>query len=325
MSIDQKLTAVLNTPNKSARQNVPRLGVVLHHAAMTSLSGLRSLAMGAKQVSATNIVKDGQNERLMTDEFRAWSLSSAWGDSSFRSIETCNESTNGWTVSDASHWTDARNVAYWAERDGFWPHRDGDPKTWTVLTHGEMYTIWGVSYATACAGGLKADLVTERAQELLRGTTSVQGLALGEITPPKPKQQEIDMLAFTPKDLLKGWNFLIGPGYIKNAPLTQANEYVAETNGVLHELDNSWTRNIIWNHGLGEFLPNTSDATLKAFLESMSGGAFYVASWATGAAPTLTDAQLTSITERLKTELVAGLKVPTAAEIRAEIIAPEKG
>jgi len=273
--------------------------------------------MGAKQVSATNIVKDDENERLMTDEFRAWSLSSAWADSSFRSVETCNQSTNGWTISDESHWTLARNVAYWAERDGFWPNRDGDPKTWTVICHREVFTIWDVSYATACPGGMDMDLIVARAQQLLAGETVAPA--------PKPKQQEIDMLAFTPKDLLKGWNFLIGPGYIKNAPLTQANEYAAETNGVLHELDNSWTRNIIWNHGLGEFLPNTSDATLKAFLESMSGGAFYVASWATGAAPALTDAQVTSITERLKTELVAGLKVPTAAEIRAEIIAPEKG
>lgn len=169
MPIDQKLTAVRNTPNKSARQNVPRKGVVLHHAAMTSLSGLRSLAMGAKQVSATNIVKDGENERLMSDEFRAWSLSSAWADSSFRSVETCNESTAGWTISDASHWTLARNVAYWADRDGFWPHRNGDPRTWTVLGHREVFTIYGQSYSTACPGGMDLDLVTRRAQQLLTG------------------------------------------------------------------------------------------------------------------------------------------------------------
>lgn len=166
MTIDQRLTAVRETPNKSPRQNVPRRGAVLHHAAMTSFDGLRNLAMGAKQVSATNIVKDEQNEWLVPEGYRPWSLSSAWGDSSFRSMESANESTNGWTMSDESHWTMARNVAYWSELDDWWPHRDGDPRTWTVITHGEMYTIHGESYATACAGGTDPWLVTRRAQQL---------------------------------------------------------------------------------------------------------------------------------------------------------------
>lgn len=163
--------AYLNTPNKSIRQNVPRKGVCLHHAAMTSLSGLESLAMGGKQVSATAIVKDRVSKQLMTDEFRAWSLSSAWGDSSFRSVETCNQSTDGYTISDESHWELAFLVAFWALRDGFWPHRDGDPKSWTVVGHREMYTIWDVSYATACPGGMDLDLVTKRAQGLLLGAS----------------------------------------------------------------------------------------------------------------------------------------------------------
>lgn len=170
MSIDPRITAYRSTPNKSYRQNVPRKGVGLHHGALTSFEYLRRLAMGEKQVSATNIVDDLDNEELMTDEFRAWSFSSAWADSSFRTIETCNESTNGWTISDTSHWTLARMVAYWALKDGFWPHRDGDPKTWTVLGHREVYTIWGESYATACPGGMDLNLVTYRAQQLLLGT-----------------------------------------------------------------------------------------------------------------------------------------------------------
>ena len=168
MGIPAPWTAVHNTPNKSLRQNVPRRGVVLHHAAMTSLSGLRNLAMGAKQVSATAIIKDDSIELIVGDDrYRPWSLSSAWGDSSFRSVETANESTNGWTISDASHWSLARAVAYWAEQDGFRPHRDGDPSTWTVIGHREAYSIHGVSYATACPGGLDLNLVTKRAQQLL--------------------------------------------------------------------------------------------------------------------------------------------------------------
>lgn len=164
-------TAVHETPNRSRRQSVPRKGVVLHHAAMTSLSGLRRLAMGAKEVSATAICKDGDLELLVpNDADRPWSLASAWGDSSFRSIETCNESTNGWTISDASHWSLARAVAFWAVRDGFRPNRWGPKDTWTVLGHREVSEIYDVSYGTECPGGMDLDLVTRRALVLMSGS-----------------------------------------------------------------------------------------------------------------------------------------------------------
>lgn len=190
--VDAPFDAYLDTPNKSPRQDVPRKGVCLHHGALTSLDYLEYLAMGGKQVSATAIVKDRVSKRLMTDEFRAWSLSSAWGDSSFRSVETCNESTDGWTISDESHWELAHLVAYWALVDGFWPHRDGDLETWTVVGHREMYTIWGVSYATACPGGMDLDLVTARAQSILRGTAPA-GLGFDRIT---NQEEDADMEAF---------------------------------------------------------------------------------------------------------------------------------
>jgi hypothetical protein len=168
--VNAPFTAYSDTPNKSVRQDVARRGVVLHHAAMTSFSGLRRLAMGGKQVSATAIVKDGQAEVLVGDEYRPWSLSSAYWDSAMRSVETCNESTDGWTVSDASHWTLARLVAFWAEKDGFFPHRGGHPSTWTVIGHREVYSIHGASYATACPGSMDLDLVVARAQQILAGS-----------------------------------------------------------------------------------------------------------------------------------------------------------
>jgi hypothetical protein len=166
--IDAPWTAIRDTPNKSLRLAAPRLGVVLHHAAMTSLDVLRHLEVdGAKQVSSTAICKDDQLEVIVPDDrYRPWSLANAYGDSAYRSIETCNESTTGWTISDASHESLARAVAYWAERDGFWPHRDGDSKGWTVRGHREMAEL-GLSYPTACPGGLDLDRVTRRAQQLL--------------------------------------------------------------------------------------------------------------------------------------------------------------
>lgn len=163
--------AYLNTPNKSVRQNVPRKGVVLHGAVTSSLSALESMTMGGKQVSATAIAKDSISKQLMTDPYRPWSLSSAWGDSTFRSCETCNE-PDLWNFSDATVWELARMVAFWAQRDGFWPHRSGPKTTWTVLGHREVYEIYDVSYATACPQGMPLDLVTARAQDILRAAAA---------------------------------------------------------------------------------------------------------------------------------------------------------
>jgi len=173
VTIPAPWTAVHDTPNKSIRQPVGRRGVVLHHAAMTSLDGLRRLAMGAKQVSATAICKDTRIELLVPDDrYRPWSLSSGYWDSALRSVETCNESTDGWTISDASHWSLAKAVAYWAQKDGFYPHRSGAPETWTVLGHGEVYEFHDASYGTACPGGMNLDLVATRAQGLLKASST---------------------------------------------------------------------------------------------------------------------------------------------------------
>lgn len=166
-------TAQHNTPNKSVRQNVARRGVVLHHAALTNLDTLRRLELGAKEVSSTAIIKDSANELMMPLEtFRAWSLSSAFWDSSLRSVETCNQSTDGWTVSDESHWNLARAVAFWSADEGWYPHRNGVNTSWTVLGHREVYTIHGASYGTACPGGMDLGLVTARAQALRGGASA---------------------------------------------------------------------------------------------------------------------------------------------------------
>ena len=191
-------TAVHDTPNKSIRQNVARRGVVLHHAAMTSLSGLRDMEVnGTKQVSSTAICKDDAIELVVSDDrYRPWSLSSSYWDSAMRSVETCNDSTAGWTISDRSHWSLAKAVAYWASTDGFWPHRDGDPGSWTVIGHREVYSIHGASYATACPGGLDLGLVTARAQQILKGGTAGLGF--------EPIEEE-DMLTFITDNPLGSW------------------------------------------------------------------------------------------------------------------------
>lgn len=169
--MDAPWTEYHNTPNKSVRQNVARKGVVLHHAVMTNLDELIRLEMGAKQVSSTATCKDKRLPLMMPlDGFRAWSLSDSYWDSALRSVETCNQTMfPDYSVSDESHWSLAKAVAYWATIDGFWPHRDGNPKDWTVIGHREVYTIHEGSYATACPGGMDINLVVKRAQGILRG------------------------------------------------------------------------------------------------------------------------------------------------------------
>ena len=90
------------------------------------------------------------------------------------------------------------------------------------------------------------------------------------------------MIAVHAKDLMPEWRFLIAPGYIKNAPGDEAQQYAAETAQGVNELDNDWFAKAIWNHGLGELFPDGNLETLKRELAKLSGGGFYVASWLRG-------------------------------------------
>lgn len=162
-------TEVHNTSQYSSRSIAPR-GVVLHHGATTSAQQIIDMEVtGSRQVSSHQVVKDKRNAGIVQEQFRAWSLSDAYWDSWAFTVECANESTNGWTISDESHETLAQQVADWATRYGFWPHRDGPAETWTVIGHREVYSIHGGSYSTACPGGMNLDFITARAQQILQG------------------------------------------------------------------------------------------------------------------------------------------------------------
>jgi hypothetical protein len=118
-------------------------------------------------------------------------------------------------------------------------------------------------------------------------------------TPAKPKPQEIDMIAVHAKELMPEWRFLIGPGYIKNAPGDEAFQYAAETGQGMNDLDNDWFRKAIWNHGLHELFPTGSMEELRANLEKLGGGGLYLASWADGNKTNAAVAALTAQVEKL--------------------------
>lgn len=159
-------TRTYDTPQKGPRvPNVSPSFIVIHHAATLDFDAVINLEMGAREVSSTVIIKDGQVASMFDEAYRAWSLSSQYWDSVSLSSETCNETTSpGWTISEASYATLAKVVADWCKRYGIACNRT------QILGHREVYTRYGASYATACPGGIDLDRVVNDANAILNGT-----------------------------------------------------------------------------------------------------------------------------------------------------------
>lgn len=175
MTLTDPTTEWHSTSQQSPPTAFPRRGVVLHHGATTSADLIIQMeTSGSRQVSSDRVIKDNRNAKIVDPWMRAWSLSSAHWDSVLRSIECANESLAGYTISNESAVMCARQTAFWAQEEKWWPHRDGDPRTWTVYGHREIYTIFGDSYPTACPGGMPIDDIVKLAQKLLKGTEPVE-------------------------------------------------------------------------------------------------------------------------------------------------------
>lgn len=173
MAVSDPTNERYTTAKQSALTASPRRGVVLHHGATTDMDAIIALeTTGARVVSSNRVVKDKRDAKVVDDNMRAWSLSSPYWDSVLRSVECANESTDGWTISAASHETLAQQVAFWSQEDTkngqpWVPSRAGDNRNWTVYGHREIYTIFGDSYATACPGAMDLDWITARANQIL--------------------------------------------------------------------------------------------------------------------------------------------------------------
>lgn len=132
---------------------------IVHHAATTSLAAILSLFQpGGRQVSANYALgSDGTLVLAVDESRRAWTSASSSWDGRAVTIEVANSVAGGsWPVSDAAFDKLARLIADVSARYGF-PINDS-----TVLTHQELYTRYGASYATACPGDLqrrKAELL----------------------------------------------------------------------------------------------------------------------------------------------------------------------
>jgi hypothetical protein len=206
-----KLATETHPTSQKSNRTRPVAGVVLHHAATTNADWVIGVeSTGDKQVSSHLVVKDTRRAALVPEEFRAWSLSDAYWDSWALTVECANESTNGWTISDASHESLAQLVADWARRYKFYPHRNGPAETWTVLGHREVYQIHGGSYATACPGGMDLDRIVKRAQQLLTTTAALET----ELIIKKAKVSQ-DMIIFKSKQ--RGF-YSVVPGAVISLP-----------------------------------------------------------------------------------------------------------
>jgi hypothetical protein len=145
----------------------------------------------------------------------------------------------------------------------------------------------------------------------------------GNATPFAPTEPEPDppyledfMITVTCPTLLNGWIFLLGVGYIKNAPGDQGHNYAHLTTGKVHTLTNDEMIAEMWNHGLQECFPTSGTAAeLQAFLHSLGGGRFYVASWLRTSSPAVT----VSLSDDDKAQIAArvrdGLSLPTPEQI----------
>jgi len=135
--------------------------------ASTGFEGVLSMWTNATRQGSANyaISNEGQIVGAVPEENRSWSLSNYPFDARSITFEIENESLGGsWPVSPAAHDATAKVVADICTRYGIPCDRRH------VLTHREVAAM-GYSYATACPGGLNADLIVKLANDYIMGLT----------------------------------------------------------------------------------------------------------------------------------------------------------
>lgn len=286
----------------SASEYDSRLGekvttLQIHHSTGTSYAGTRALMdPGGRTVSSNGLMaNDGTLYEVVPLSQRSFTSATGF-DRRCLTVECNNITLNPtWGIAEACKDRFARLAVNMLRLDllkGLFYGEGG------LIGHADVPG----TYATACPGpDMHVPDIIERAKRLLAAPASTG------ITPiPAPKRLEIDMLAFTCPELLKGWDFVIGLGYIKNTPGEQGKHYAAATAAPLH----SWTAEQVlfelWNHGLGEAVKGVSAAEVQAFLHSLGNGGVYVASWMRSTPATVTNVT-SALTAEDRAKIVADL------------------
>lgn len=166
MTWSKLVTGIRESFQRSSRNGRKIDRIIIHHTATTNGEWvLDAMVSGSKQVSANYVPdKDGKLWGVVNEDFRAWTSSSASWDGRSITMECVNNSTDGWTISNASYEKIAQLLADISIRYNFPLTRDKQRST--VLGHKELYLYWGDSYATACPGGIDIDRIVRRANEI---------------------------------------------------------------------------------------------------------------------------------------------------------------
>jgi hypothetical protein len=265
------VTRVAESWQRSSRPSSIRWAV-LHHAATTNIDVVvDEMVSGSKEVSATNVIKDKQIVGVVPEEFRPWTTASPYWDGGGVTVECANESTNGWTISDASYQSLGLVVADWSARYNFPLNRSGAPSTWTLFGHGEIYKFFGDSYATACPGSMNLDRVLDIANGYKYQWAGVIKNVI--------ETGEKDTM-FRIKREKTGDTYGIGLGFIKhhvNGRDNRLTHYIVD--GVNNEegakgLNEQDFFSVLWQFGLDELAADLSKLPSK--------GGYFVASWLRG-------------------------------------------
>jgi hypothetical protein len=191
-TLEQLTTRTFRSYQSSSRNGVKVKRAQLHHGATTSAINMRDMMVsGSRQVSANRICTvDGEFWDIVDASLRAWTSADAAYDRESFTVETQNLSTNGWTISRASHEALAQLCAALSVKYGWGRlNRSGPFSTWNVVGHREIFQFLGRSYATACPGGMDLEWIVKRGNEILDGRDSID-------TPPVViiKKEDIDIM-----------------------------------------------------------------------------------------------------------------------------------
>ncbi|MEF3323159.1 N-acetylmuramoyl-L-alanine amidase [Gulosibacter sp. GYB002] len=182
-----KLTNQIRLSGQSSArggQKVDRF--IVHHAASTSLSGVVDMMVRATREVSANYVVGDRIVCVVDEDRRAWTSASSYWDGRAITVETINNSANGWTVSERTFDNLAKLIADVATRYRF-PIDDTH-----IITHQELYTRYGASYPTACPGDLqrrKSELIA-RARKYAGANAATK--APTSKTPSQPRSWQAD-------------------------------------------------------------------------------------------------------------------------------------